>query len=143
MALQLDMVDDLLVQHDTSVLGGQWLKPGEVAPEPLAVICLRASRPRMFGTPIEVAQMRVRTQFSDLMEPESPDATKKLLFAVIAVGDHGTEMRQSWLLDHTRQWVEIDVNSACRLFRPLAGGRCLLHTEAIGTVAGDLKPGQG
>jgi hypothetical protein len=41
--LKLDMVDDLLVQHDTSVLGGKGLKPGEVAPEHLAVICLRVS----------------------------------------------------------------------------------------------------
>ena len=142
MTLKLDMVDDLRIQHDTRVLGGQGLTPREVAPAPLAVRRLRAARARMFGPPLERAQMRVSTPLTALMEPESPDTPKELWFPGIAVGDHRTERRQGLLPAHTRQVVSLGINPAC-LLRPLAAGRCLLHAEAIGTVVGAIKPGQG
>jgi hypothetical protein len=142
-ALALDLVDDRLRQHDLHVLGRVGFISREVTPVHLAVISFRASRPRTSGASVEVAQLRVSTQIPDLLQPESPDAIKKLLFAVIAVGDHGTARRQRLLPDYTRQVVSRESNAAGLLRSPLAGGRCLLHPEAIGTVAGEIEPGQG
>src|SRR5262249_32765281 len=74
---------------------------------------------------------------------ESPDAAKTLVLVIIAVSDPVTERHPCLLSDHTRQLVSIDSNPAGLLLRPLIGGRCLRHAEAIGIVGGEIKPGQG
>src|SRR5262249_47473925 len=43
----------------------------------------------------------------------------------------------------TAELVQIDIHSGGLRISSLSAWRCLLHTETVGTVTGDIEPGQG
>src|SRR5262245_10341889 len=77
------------------------------------------------------------------MQLQGPHASNEFLFAVSAIGDHIPQETQVMRLDHTAQLVQIDIHPGGFWVRSLSAWWCLLHTEAVSAVLGDVEPGQG
>ena len=77
------------------------------------------------------------------MQLQGPHASNKFLFAVRAIGDHITQEAQVMRRDHTAELVQIDIHPGGLWIRSLSAWRCLLHTETVGAVTGDIEPAQG
>jgi hypothetical protein len=62
----------------------------------LAVVGFGTAWPWALRSLVEIAQIGVDTQFTNLLKPQGTDTCGELLFAVIAIGDDVTEMTQTW-----------------------------------------------
>jgi site-specific DNA recombinase len=142
-AFQLHMIEHLMVQHDVLVFGLKTLKAREVVPVDFAVVGLLTTWPWTFRPLVEIAQMGIGSQLADLVQLQSPHPGNEFLFAVSAIGDDVTQALQVMRLDHTAELVQIDIHAGALGIRHLSTCWCLLHTERVGTVVGDVEPGQG
>src|SRR5918992_3773273 len=86
-ALELHMVEDLMVDHDRVIFGLHFFKAREVVPVDLAVIGVRTTWSWALGSLVEIAEIGVDTQFANLMQPQVTDTSSEFLFAVIAIGE--------------------------------------------------------
>src|SRR5918992_1852052 len=141
-AFQLHMVEHLMIQHDVLVFGLKALKARQIAPVDFAIVGLLTARPWVFRTLIEIAQMSIGSQLANLMELQGPHTCNEFLFAVSAIGDDITQEAQVMRLDHTAKLVQIDIHAGSLRIRRLSAWRCLLHTERVSAVIGDIEPGQ-
>jgi hypothetical protein len=102
-----------------------------------------AAWPWVLGPLVEIAQIGIGSQFAKLMEFQGSHASNKFLFAVSTIGDDVTQAAQVIRLDHTAELVEIDIHPGGLGLRGGSTGWCLLDTEAVCAVVGDIEPGQG
>jgi hypothetical protein len=86
--------------------------------------------------------MGIGSQLANLMQLQGPYASDEFLFALSAIGDDITQELQVMRLDHPAQLVQRDIHAGGFWVRRLSTGRCLLHTESVSAVVGDIEPGQ-
>ena len=87
--------------------------------------------------------MGIGSQLANLMELQGPHTSNEFLFAVSAIGDDITQETQVMRRDHTAELVQIDIHPGGLRISSLSAWRCLLDTETVGAVIGDVEPGQG
>ncbi len=139
---QLHMVEHLMIQHDVLIFGLQALKARQIAPVDFAIIGLLATWTWTFGPLVEITQMGIGSQLANLVQLQGPYARNEFLFAVRAIGDDVTQEAQIMRLDHTAQLVQIDIHAGGLGIRCLSTCWCLLHTECVSAVVGDVEPSQ-
>ncbi len=106
----------------------------------LAIVGFGATSARAFGPLIEIAHVGIRSEFANLVHAKVQHPSNEFLFAIGPIGDHVTQEAQLVLLDHSAELIEIDIHPGRFWVRGLCTCRCLLHTEAVGTVAGEVEP---
>src|SRR5688500_7227101 len=89
-----------------------------------------------------MTQMGIGSQLAHLMEFQSPHTSDEFLFAVSAIGDDIAQELQVMRLDYSAELLQIDIHTGGLRIRRLSTWRCLLHTETVGAVVGDVEPGQ-
>src|ERR687896_1188347 len=117
-------------------------KRDKFAPVDFAIVGLLTARPWAFGTLIEITQMGIGSQLANLMELQGSHTSNEFLFAVSAIGDDITQELQVMRLDHPAKLVQINIPPGGLRIRRLSACWCLLHTERVGAVVGDVEPGQ-
>ena len=140
---QLHMVEHSMVQNDVLVFGIEAIKARYVTPVDLAIVGLLAAWTWAFGSLVAITQMGIGSQLANLMELQGSHTRNKFLFAVRAIGDDITQETQVMRRDHTTELVEIDIHPRRLRISGLSAGRCLLDTETVCTIIGDVEPGQG
>jgi hypothetical protein len=87
-ALELPMVEALVVEHEMVVCGLNFFTAPEVAPGHVAIVGRGTSGAWPFRSLGERAQRGSGSPRATLMAPYGADTTKAVLCAVIAIGDH-------------------------------------------------------
>jgi hypothetical protein len=86
-ALELDMVENLMIKHDRVIGRLHLVKTLEVVPGDLAIVSCRAAGTRALRSLVQIAEIGIETPFADLLKPKGMDTRQELRFAVIAIRD--------------------------------------------------------
>ena len=87
--------------------------------------------------------MGIGSHLANLMELQGSHTRNKFLFAVSAIGNDITQKTQVMRRDHMTELVQRDIHPRGLRISGLSAWRCLLDTETVRAIIGDVEPGQG